>query len=284
MSGWLWIAEETPTSFPKTPVTRIGNPLSEQIVLSASRAVSELGFACPNDALKWQLEYPAKSTEAFTFYFSLGNGVYVLAQLVYSTLGLGLSVQMVLRIYHPDKSKFSHTLSPAVASFVFSDDISDNNGGFKINIDIGSEAALDLVFQPFAGGAFKVNDGKILFSETEYKGFVEVQFIPKAKVHGNLTFNGKKSDIRGSSMFLHAVQCCPQYVSRWNLVNFQSTNDLMFLYEFDMRKESEYMVKSVSNGAIVINGKRIAVTTANRSMFKPSLTKVSADMKSRHNY
>ncbi|KAJ3122510.1 putative cell survival pathways protein [Physocladia obscura] len=277
MSGWLWSAEETPTTFPKTPATRIGDPVSEQISLSPSRPVSELGLACPHDALKWQLEYPAQSTEAFTFYFSLDSGVYVLAQLVYSTLGLGPSVQMVLRIYNPDKSKFSRTLSPAVASFVLSDDnrsvvceefsfISDNNGGFKINIDIGSEAALDLVFEPLAGSAFKVNDGKVLFNETEDQGFVEAQFIPKAKVHGNITFDGKKSDVQGSGMFLHAIQCCPQYVSRWNFVNFQNANDSIFLYEFDMPKESEYAVKSASTGAIVRNGKRIAVTTANRTV------------------
>ncbi|KAJ3393431.1 putative cell survival pathways protein [Entophlyctis sp. JEL0112] len=268
-----WFGFETaPAPFPKTPATRIADPVD--VVCSPARAVSSL--EAPLDSFRWSLDFPAAGNEAFTFYFSLDDGAFALVQLVYSTLGLGPSIQMILRWYNADKTKFCRTLSPAVASFLLSDDNRSvtceefsfqyvPGGGYKISVNIGEEAAVDVSFEPVCGG-FKVNDGRTLFGESPVEGFVEAEFVPKATVIGSVTFDGVKKNVAGSGLFLHALQCSPQYVSKWTFLNFQTKDDSIMLYEFDMPKESSYALTCASTGSIVRNGKLLAVTTANRAV------------------
>ncbi|KAJ3376669.1 putative cell survival pathways protein, partial [Entophlyctis sp. JEL0112] len=192
--SWFGFETAPPAPFPKTPVTRIADPASVDCALA--RPVSSL--EAPLDGFRWSLDFPAAGNEAFTFYFSLDDGAFALVQLVYSTLGLGPSIQMILRWYNADKTKFCRTLSPPVASFLLSDDNRSvtcedfsmqyipGGGGYKILVNIGDEAAVDVTFEPVSEG-FKVNDGRTLFGESAMEGFVEAEFIPKAKVIGSVT-------------------------------------------------------------------------------------------------
>ncbi|KAJ3249513.1 putative cell survival pathways protein [Chytriomyces hyalinus] len=273
--SWLFGTEEVKT-FPKTPVVRQPDPVAADILLSDDLPIESL--AATSDDVKWQLEYPTAATEAFTFYITADSGIYVLAQMVYSTLGLAPSVQMTCRLYGPNKEKFAQTLAPATTSFLLSDDklsvtceqfsINHNaaTGGYHILFNLGEEATVDAVFEP-TDGLFKVNDGKSLFHETETEGYIQTAYMPKAKVAGSITFKGVKSDAKGSGMFLRAIQCKPQCVQKFNFVNLQTANDAVMLYEFEMPKDGGYKASCVSIGAIVRNGKTLAVTTKNKSVF-----------------
>ncbi|KAJ3068092.1 putative cell survival pathways protein [Podochytrium sp. JEL0797] len=262
-----WFAT-APTVFPPHPVVRVQDPALSDIELSKDVPVTDL--TCSSDEITWKLEYAAAATECFTYYLTLDNGTYVLAQMVYSTIGLAPSVQMTLRIYNSDKTKFNQTVSPYTTSFLVSEDkqsvecdqfsIKFNNGKYVLKFDLG-EAAIDVQFDPI-DGFFKVNDGKSMFGETEYDGYVEAQFAPKASVSGTLTFGGKKVEAKGQGLFVKAIQCYPQGIAKWNFFNLQNAQDSIMAYEYDMPQASGGACVSI--GSIVRNGKLIAVTTSNR--------------------
>ncbi|KAJ3028613.1 UNVERIFIED_CONTAM: putative cell survival pathways protein [Siphonaria sp. JEL0065] len=269
MSFW-GAPKEVDTKWPLKPITKLADPVNPEL----SVPVEIESLEASQEDVKWQLEYPAQATESFTYYLTLDNGTYVLAQMVYSTLGLSPSVQMTLRIYNADKTKFSKTVSPATSSLKVSADKQSavceqftinfvpETGVYNLSFNL-TEAAIDVSFKPTVP-LFKVNDGKSLFGKFEVDGYVEAQFIPKAQVQGTVTFKGKKYEAKGQGQFVKAIQCKPQTLAKWNFFNLQNDKDALMLYEYDKPKGSD--APCVSIGAIVRNGQTIAVTTSNRSV------------------
>ncbi|KAI9339631.1 oxidative stress survival, Svf1-like protein [Obelidium mucronatum] len=270
--SWFGAAAPVEVKWPLKPVTKQSDPSNPEL----SSPVEIESTEATKDDVKWKLEYPGQATESFTYYLTLDNGTYVLAQMVYSTLGLAPSVQMTLRIYNADKTKFSKTVSPSTSSMKvsadkhsvtceqFSINFIPETGSYKLSFHL-PEAAIDVSFDPVTE-MFKVNDGKSMFGAFEVDGYVEAQFIPKAKVQGTVTFKGAKYEAKGSGQFVKAIQCKPQTLAKWNFFNLQNAKDALMLYEYDKPKSSPSDIKCVSIGAIVRNGQTIAVTTSNRAV------------------
>ncbi|KAI8619477.1 oxidative stress survival, Svf1-like protein [Chytriomyces sp. MP71] len=232
------------------------------------------------DDFKWQLEYPTAATEALTFYLTTDSGLYVLVQMVYSTMGLSPSVQTTCRIYGPNNSKFAQTLTPATESFFVSTDrlsvtcapfsITHDSAtrGYTVRARFDADTSVDATFLPprAEGEYVRLNEGKALFHETEVEGYIEAAFMPKAHVEGNVVFQGTRFDASGEGMALHVVTCQPQCVARYNFVNFQSHDAAVLLYEFEMPQDGVYKTRRFSLGLAVHNGALSAVTTRNRAL------------------
>ncbi|KAJ3212211.1 DNA damage-inducible protein 1 [Entophlyctis luteolus] len=271
----LWFqqnAAKTAQAFPPVPVLRVPDPPRDSVALSTPVAVDSL--RATRDDFQWKLNVPG-ATEAFTFYLTLSNGTYVLAQMVHSTVGLSPSIQMTLRIYNSDKTKYANTVSPAISSFKISDDrlsteceqmsfkFNQATNGYTLLFDMGSEAAIDVTLTPTdAGNMFKLNSGRTLFTERESDGFVDAQFMAKHVVHGSLTFSGKRTEVTGFGANNRVIQFKPQVPAKWNYLNLQTEKDALMLYEFDLPKGG----KCMSIGSIVRDGRLIAVTTLNRAV------------------
>ncbi|KAJ3107193.1 RNA-dependent ATPase [Phlyctochytrium planicorne] len=241
---------------------------SHHIPLTSTKVVA--------DDLKWVLDNPS-STEAQTFYLTLENGIFLFVQAVYSTMGMSPSVQLTLKVYSlPGGGSKSKALNLGSGSFIMSEDrlsvdcenisikFDAQTMGYRVLFNVGSEVNMDFTFTPETE-YFKVNDGKFYFTEDPLGGFVQVEFLPRAKVTGSMSLDGVKYDLAGTGLFNHAIQNKPQCIGRWNFLNFHGKEGSVVLYEFQMPSEG-YIVEIVSIGAIVKDNKLIAVTTDNRAV------------------
>ncbi|KAJ3122483.1 putative cell survival pathways protein [Physocladia obscura] len=269
MSSWFSSASALP--FPAEPVVRVADPATSSVSTSTPLLINSLA-ASPDD-FKWRLNVPS-ATEAFTFYLTLSNGTYVLAQMVYSAVGLSPSVQMTLRMYNSDKTKYASTLSPSMSNFKVSDDklsvtcdqmqftYNPATRGYTLVFDLGvNVAAVNVLLTP-TDAPFKVNDGRLPFGAKDSDGFVDAAFYPRHEATGTISFEGKTTNVVGWGSSSHVIQYKPQVPAKWNFVNLQNEKDAIMLYEFDLPKGG----KCTSIGTVVRNGRTIAVTTTNRSV------------------
>ncbi|KAJ3121463.1 putative cell survival pathways protein [Physocladia obscura] len=256
MSSWFSSAPVLP--FPAEPVVRVVDPVASTVATSPPLAINSL-VASPDD-FKWRTNVPS-ATEAFTFYLTLSNGTYILAQ-------------MTLRMYNSDKTKYASTLSPSMSSFKVSDDklsvaceqmqftYNSTTRGYTLVFDLGVDvAAVKVVLTP-TDAPFKVNNGRLPFGTKDSDGFVDAAFYPRHEAKGTVSFEGSTTNVVGWGSSSHVVQCKPQVPAKWNFVNLQNEKDAIMLYEFDLPKGA----KCTSIGAVIRNGRTIAVTTTNRSV------------------
>ncbi|KAJ3116842.1 putative cell survival pathways protein [Phlyctochytrium bullatum] len=229
------------------------------------------------DDLKWALE-PSSTTEGQTFYMTLDNGGFMFVQAVYSTMGLSPSVQLTTKIYNlPGNKEKSKALSHGGGAFRVSEDrlsvdceqISINfdwsTKEYNVTFNAGADCSIDFKFIP-ESDFFKVNDGKFLFTGDPSGGYVNSQFLPRAKIVGTLKVDGETYSMDGLGFFIHAIQFKPQCIGKWNFINLQGPDTSLMLYEFEMPPDSGYAFDIISVGAIVRDKKLLAVTLNNRAI------------------
>ncbi|KAJ3301655.1 putative cell survival pathways protein [Blyttiomyces sp. JEL0837] len=215
------------------------------------------------DDLKWQLSH-SSATEGETFYMTLDNGAFTF-------------VQITARFYSPDGTTRSKSYSPAGSALKLSEDrlsvdcdqmsikFLPESFGFRVKVDCGDEMFYDFEFIP-TDALMQVNDGRVPFYEDPAAGFVQASFGPKCKVSGTITIDGKKMSASGHGLFTKAIQNKPQTIGKWNFVNFQSDHDSLMMYEYEMPPNNTTKLDIVSIGALVRNGKNVALTTENRAV------------------
>ena len=112
---------------------------------------------------------------------------------------------------------------PSGSSFVLSEDklsvdcdqlsvkFNPETMGYHVKLDGGKECTFDFTFKP-VDGYFKINDGKTFFSNDHVDGgCVTAQFMPRAEVSGTMTVGDKEYDLKGTGLYLHALQKHPLY-------------------------------------------------------------------------
>ncbi|KAJ3299841.1 putative cell survival pathways protein [Borealophlyctis nickersoniae] len=226
------------------------------------------------DDLKWVLE-PSYGTEANTFYVHTNAGYFLLLQIVYSTMGFSPNVQISCRYYGPDNSKQGHQTNVSGSYFRLSEDrlsvtcdpmavkFDPVKSSYKVTLSSPSPIIADFTFEA-VDGFFQVNNGKVLFKEDDPSyGYISSQFIPKGRVTGSIVVKGKVQELDGTGLFVKAIQVRPQNPARWNFTNFQSENDSLMMYQFEMPEGYGYTVDTVNYGSLVLNNKIVAVTVDN---------------------
>ncbi|KAI8853374.1 oxidative stress survival, Svf1-like protein [Chytridium lagenaria] len=229
------------------------------------------------DDLKWVLE-PSSTTEGQTFYFTLDNGIFMFVQAVYSTMGLSASVQLTTKIYNlPGGGEKTKAISHGGGSFKVSEDrlsveceqitikLDPQTLQYHVVFNAASDCTMEFTFVP-ESDYFKVNDGRFFFTGDAAGGYVAAQFLPRARITGSLTVDGKKHDLSGLGLYCHAIQNKPQCVGKWNFINFQGKDATMMIYEFEMPADNGYAFDIISVGAIVKDKKLLAVTLDNRAI------------------
>eukprot|EP00842_Homolaphlyctis_polyrhiza_P003949 jgi/Hompol1/4555/HPOL_000111-RA len=217
------------------------------------------------DDLKWVQE-PSGSTEGPTFYVTTNP-----------------SVQITCRIYLPDGTKKLHNISNSGSSLKISEDkLSSSCGPMTVTYKHGAttpgpsykvsynalpalsiEIEMDAVVE-----AYQVNGGKHFFDpNTPSSGYISYRSVPKASVTGHFTIDGVMHDAVGYGVFSHVIQSPPYNVARWNYCNFQNANDALILYQFHTAK-GKFPQDTVSQGCLVLNGKTVAVTINNHTVFE----------------
>ncbi|KAJ3071314.1 putative cell survival pathways protein [Podochytrium sp. JEL0797] len=233
--------------------------------------------AATEDDLKWQLL--AGCNETFTFYMTLEGGVFAFVQMTYSAMGLSPNVGVTCRVYYPDGTKECKTINHGTSSFKLTDSnlsatceemsIKYNHAtqGYTVQFNISKDTVFNVEYIPAdCAGTFKVGNGRVYFGKGEKDGFVQAAFMPKAKVTGTVVLKGKSVACEAEGLFHHAIQCKPQNVQKWNFVNFQSEEDALMLYEFELPKNGHSDLNIVSQGCIVHKGRTLAITTNNRAV------------------
>jgi hypothetical protein len=109
--------------------------------------------------------------------------------------------------------------------------------GYKVSVVAEKEFSIKFDFEPTVP-YFQLNEnGKFHFMEgTEQEhegGYVEAQFLPRGNVTGHLRWNEiDEIKFNAECMFIRAVQCRPQSIARWNLIDFHnSTGSSLMMYE-----------------------------------------------------
>ncbi|KAJ3075140.1 hypothetical protein HDU98_009094 [Podochytrium sp. JEL0797] len=245
-----------------------------------SDALPAIRTLASNEDFTWK-QLPGTS-ETFTFYMSLENGIFVLVQLVWSYMGLRPEVMVVCRVYHPDGSREGKSIQHSSSSLKLSEDkLSASCGemeitfvpstkGYRVHY-LADDAQFDFDFVP-TDDTFKVGNGQAFFGKDERDGYAQAAFMPKAAVTGAMTTAGASLECKGSGLFHHVVQCRPQNVQQWNFINFQNEKDALMLYEFELPKYSASGSLVTSQGCLIRNGKTIAITTDNRAFHVQTAT------------
>ncbi|KAJ3273750.1 putative cell survival pathways protein [Borealophlyctis nickersoniae] len=195
--------------------------------------------------------------------------------IVYSTMGFSPNVQISCRYYGPDNFKQGHAANVSGSYFKPSEDrlsvvcepmtvkFDPIKSSYKVTLSSPSPIIADFTFEP-VDGFFQVNNGKVLFKEDDPSyGYISSQFIPKARVTGSIVLKGKVHELDGSGLFVKAIQVRPQNPARWNFANFQSENDALMMYQFEMPDGYGYTVDTVNYGSLVLDNKIVAVTVDN---------------------
>ncbi|KAI8805910.1 oxidative stress survival, Svf1-like protein [Cladochytrium replicatum] len=223
---------------------------------------------------RWELR-AVGATEGQTFYVTAKDGSFGFVQLVYTTINSwNPSAQLTCRLFRADGTKYHKTYSYWGSSFQLSEDKrsaqcehvkitwSPDPGFFHVVVQDAPELIVDFKFEPIDRG-FQVGDGMMSFKDEKEAGHVISRFFPMAKVKGSMLTGGQHSDLEGSGLFVHALQCNPQCCSRWNFVNFQNEKDSIMLYQFELPDGYGYTKSLASRGSLVLNNKTVAVTIDN---------------------
>ncbi|KAI8818281.1 oxidative stress survival, Svf1-like protein [Fimicolochytrium jonesii] len=224
--------------------------------------------------LEW-VQDPSYATEANTFYIHADDGAFAIVQIAYSTMSWSPSVQVSAAYHGADGFKKRHTATLSGGSFKPTDDklsvqcenikvtFDAERKAYKVSLHAAPAFMADFEFVAVDGFS-QVNGGKHPFKAADpAAGYVQAQFIPKAKVTGHITTDGKLHDISGSGLFVKAIQKVPQCVARWSFVDFQNEKDALLMYQFEMPDGYDYDFRVRSEGYIVLNNKTIAVTLDN---------------------
>jgi hypothetical protein len=196
----------------------------------------------PND-LEWIL-LPSSAIIGPTAYISLDNGLFILAQLAYSSLNSwSPSVQITVRIYGPENIKKAVNISEQYYALELSDDklsvecgqlrfkfLHEKGLGYQITFD-SPEVSFDIECIASAGG-FKVKDGQHHFDdEIPSNGWINSKFIPKVKCTGKLVIDDKHYDSKGHGTITFVTQMQPQNIARFNFCMFQNEEAALMLYQ-----------------------------------------------------
>ncbi|KAI0359978.1 oxidative stress survival Svf1-like protein, partial [Trametes cingulata] len=237
------------------------------------------------------------AVETQTFYHFFEDGTSMMCQVIHSAVGVWYpTIQFTCKIYNPN-TKEKTWKSINVSNFVTpppgldkrsskadqfsithkSKPGSDTPESYTITANLGDDLQITLeVGRPASVPGFKIGKGPTGgFSyfgpdPKNAEGYVVHRFWPRTQATGMLVHNGKAVPVKGSGMFVHAIQGMrPNLVAaRWNFAHFQSEQHggtsavLMDFTTTDAygRKGAGSGFVTVSVGALVLGGKLAAVT------------------------
>ncbi|WWC89211.1 uncharacterized protein L201_004129 [Kwoniella dendrophila CBS 6074] len=185
-------------------------------------------------------------TETQIWYTILEDGTWVMAQLIWSYVGVFLipaTTQMTFKVYNPNtKNSTWRSINASGSKFdkqnLKTDQFEIKHSGsptteetYHITANLDKNVQLDVTFtRPSEAPGFKYGQGSqggiSTFGkdreESKRDGFVVHRFHPLAKSSGTITIDGKPLDASGEGMFVHAIQGMrPNLVaSRWNFAFF----------------------------------------------------------------
>ncbi|BGP17776.1 hypothetical protein JCM10213_001722 [Rhodosporidiobolus nylandii] len=236
------------------------------------------------------------ATETQTFYATLKDGSYIMAQVIHSSVGLlWPNIQFTFR--HCDGKGKNTWKSVSVSNFKTApngkDKRSCKSDQFTITVDPATptkitvegkyddDVQISLVFEQLAAG-FKLGAGPkggfTYFGQLKGKetagdapnvdagadGYCVHRFWPRCKVSGILRVGSAVTDLEGArGTFIHAIQGLrPNLLaSKWNFANFQTVDDSgVALIMMEFTTTPQYGSKVVNVGAVVVGDKLVAVT------------------------
>ncbi|CAJ0650206.1 11530_t:CDS:2 [Entrophospora sp. SA101] len=108
---------------------------------------------------------------------------------------------------------------------------------------------------------------QMIHSNIGSSGFVEHKFWPKGIVNGTFVVDGRKFDVSGTGLFVHAIQGMRPHLiaSKWNFINFQSDISSLSMCEFEATPY--YGGVKVNQGSLMLNDKLIGVSIDNKAEF-----------------
>lgn len=241
----------------------------------------------------WSMTGAQWITEAQTYYLVSQTGQFIFLQVAFSNLSwpAQTTCQLLVQYFDPRSNKpcgswskhsvaakmrVSHDKrSVQVKNINFQhQDLDDGNFGVKLEFEETDSIELDLLFSPLSN-AFSIKDGNIYFGLNKLDGFINMKFIPSAKITGSIKIDGVKEDFVGNGICVHQFQGLKPYLSasQWNIFYFQSdpeegsTESAVSALMCQIKTPENYDAATFNIGSIFSNGKLIAVSTGNNIEF-----------------
>ncbi|CAJ0748371.1 165_t:CDS:2 [Entrophospora sp. SA101] len=217
--------------------------MTDNIHVASDLAKNQLYSDVAPEDLKWTLA-SGSSTETQTFYLSTKEGHFAFVQMIHSNIGLWYpTIQFTARFFGEGINTFK---SVNMSNFKLSEDrcsasadnmsieLNPEHNKYKVSLQHEQELIVSFEFERVDRG-YKIGEGKTYFGVDRSSGFVEHKFWPKGIVNGTFVVDGRKFDVSGTGLFVHAIQGMRPHLiaSKWNFINFQSDISSLSMCEFE---------------------------------------------------
>ncbi|CAH1757414.1 15221_t:CDS:2 [Entrophospora sp. SA101] len=249
--------------------------MTDNIHVASDLAKNQLYSDVAPEDLKWTLA-SGSSTETQTFYLSTKEGHFAFVQMIHSNIGLWYpTIQFTARFFGEGINTFK---SVNMSNFKLSEDrcsasadnmsieLNPEHNKYKVSLQHEQELIVSFEFERVDRG-YKIGEGKTYFGVDRSSGFVEHKFWPKGIVNGTFVVDGRKFDVSGTGLFVHAIQGMRPHLiaSKWNFINFQSDISSLSMCEFEATPY--YGGVKVNQGSLMLNDKLIGVSIDNKAEF-----------------
>lgn len=256
---------------------------SENTSLDLTRIIPPKQFCWSMAGAQW-------ITEAQTFYLISKKGKFIFMQIAFSNLSwpAQTTCQVTVRYYDPatkkeaqgwhmhsaaSKMKVSHDKRSVQVKTINFQHQDQTDGTFEIKLDFEEEGkiSITMTFSPVTD-AFSIKDGNLHFGVDKLDGFINMKFLPFAKISGKLKLDGAEEEFDGHGICVHQFQGLKPYLSasQWNVFYFQGDQEEgldkppVSLFMTQITTPPNYDAVTFNLGSLFVNGKLAGVSVGNK--------------------